>query len=298
MSHSHTSPHFFGCNGHHRHCNASTGGPAPGAWWKYILYNFKGTSKPGVDKTPQYLSDPFTPVTIRALIPSAVLLVLLREPGARAYSHFHHVCHKTLGRRACQPDLFDRMLLNMSRPRRVSSNLARRMVTSSFYLKQLRTYWAVGWDCHSMWIGLSEMFYADPNHTVNAALTAIGFARYAYPTVRDSAGHWKLTHNPVVNLAKYVIGAIKHPRYPPMLKSSRQMLDHLFCGEVHDLAKALPSLHIQQHWGRYFSCCFSANRSIHTWNVDAWQEHRTKTQERCAHAYDRRSVPQGRMGDY
>ena len=43
----------------------------------------------------------------------------------------------------------------------------------SLYLMQLRHFWAAGWDCSSMWVGLSEQFFADPNRTVNELLVAL-----------------------------------------------------------------------------------------------------------------------------
>jgi len=43
------------------------------------------------EATPYYLADPGAPVRAAALVPSARLVVLLREPVARAYSHYQHM---------------------------------------------------------------------------------------------------------------------------------------------------------------------------------------------------------------
>jgi hypothetical protein len=44
-----------------------------------------------VDATPGYLFDPRTPSRLHAFAPQARLLVVLRDPVERAFSHYHHV---------------------------------------------------------------------------------------------------------------------------------------------------------------------------------------------------------------
>ncbi|MBI2955804.1 MAG: sulfotransferase domain-containing protein [Acidobacteria bacterium] len=44
------------------------------------------------EATPYYLFDPRAPRRIRTLLPAAKLIVLLRDPVERAYSHYQHSC--------------------------------------------------------------------------------------------------------------------------------------------------------------------------------------------------------------
>jgi hypothetical protein len=59
------------------------------AWYRA---NFGKTSEPGLnlDSSPYYLFHPCVPLRARALVPDAKLIVLLRDPVRRAYSHYWH----------------------------------------------------------------------------------------------------------------------------------------------------------------------------------------------------------------
>lgn len=277
----HREAHFFNCRPDYYRCaNSSScdrakvrGGaevgcsPAAGEWWRYIEYHFRGTRNVGFEKTPNYLWTRQSPANIRALLPSATLLVLLREPGARSYSHFHHSCKKRPETRGCSREEFDRLLW----PRVAAANASaggtsigsgapggRRQTADgwqnpwselppesilmrSLYLMQLRHFWAAGWDCSSMWVGLSEQFFADPPGTFNKLLVALRLPPHTFPVERDARGRWNLQR------ASSWKGS-----YPTMLESSRQRLDQLFHHEVRSLAAALPQVAIRQFWPRYF----------------------------------------------
>tara|TARA_B110001452_G_scaffold3939_1_gene3597 strand:- start:104 stop:1189 length:1086 start_codon:yes stop_codon:yes gene_type:complete len=270
----HHEAHFFNCRPDYYRCANSTGcerakahgggevrcSPAAGEWWRYIERHFRGTRKVGFEKTPNYLWTRQSSANIRALLPSATLLVLLREPGARSYSHFHHSCKKRPETRGCSREEFDRLLW----PRAAATNASaggigirsgapdgwqnpwselppESILMRSLYLMQLRHFWAAGWDCSSMWVGLSEQFFADPNRTVNELLVALRLPPHAFPVQRDARGRWSL---------KQV--ASWERSYPPMLERSRQRLDGLFRHEVHALAEALPQVPIRRRWARHF----------------------------------------------
>lgn len=50
------------------------------------------------EKTPSYLSMPATNIVqLAAVLPTAKLIAILRNPTDRAYSHFQHRCEKGLG---------------------------------------------------------------------------------------------------------------------------------------------------------------------------------------------------------
>jgi hypothetical protein len=59
------------------------------AWYRA---NFGRQGEPGlnIDSSPYYLFHPAVPRRMRALLPDAKLIVLLRDPVRRAYSHYWH----------------------------------------------------------------------------------------------------------------------------------------------------------------------------------------------------------------
>lgn len=63
---------------------------ARGETWYRAHFGLAG--KPGVnlDSSPYYLFHPAVPARLRALLPDARLIVLLRDPVRRAYSHYWH----------------------------------------------------------------------------------------------------------------------------------------------------------------------------------------------------------------
>ena len=159
--------HFFNCKngtglagstpGHTEpyRCDAERR-PGPGAWWAYAKRHFAGTRRVGFEKTPNYMWTPTTAGNIRQLLPSAIVLVLLREPGARAYSHFGHSCAKrTAG--DCTRHAFDAVLWPAASPvanaswggghasawAGVAPNSY--LLRGLYYLAQLQRFWDAGY---------------------------------------------------------------------------------------------------------------------------------------------------------
>jgi len=59
---------------------------------RWYRANFGRVTEPGLnlDSSPYYLSHPLAPQRAQALVPRARLIVLLRDPVRRAYSHYWH----------------------------------------------------------------------------------------------------------------------------------------------------------------------------------------------------------------
>lgn len=96
--------------------------PITPPWWHYVAHRFNMSrimSSHGsrhyrviFEKMAMFVT-PSVVRNIRSILPSAVLILLMREPGARAQSHFQHVCRK--GKQPwnvvpCSPESFDRLL--------------------------------------------------------------------------------------------------------------------------------------------------------------------------------------------
>jgi len=56
-----------------------------------LVHRAMGRKLLSFEATPDYLFDPRAPERLRELLPHARLIVLLREPVARAFSHYHHM---------------------------------------------------------------------------------------------------------------------------------------------------------------------------------------------------------------
>jgi hypothetical protein len=63
---------------------------------RWYRANFGRVGEPGLnlDSSPYYLAHPLAPQRAHALVPEAKLIVLLRDPVRRAYSHYWHERHK------------------------------------------------------------------------------------------------------------------------------------------------------------------------------------------------------------
>ncbi|MDJ0953309.1 MAG: sulfotransferase domain-containing protein, partial [Acidimicrobiia bacterium] len=56
-----------------------------------LISRLFGRSLVTFEATPDYLFDPRAPERLQRLLPEARLIVLLREPVSRAFSHYHHM---------------------------------------------------------------------------------------------------------------------------------------------------------------------------------------------------------------
>jgi len=58
--------------------------------WYRAHFPLRGRFRFAIESSPYYLFHPRAPQRMSALIPDAKLIALLRDPVARAYSHYHH----------------------------------------------------------------------------------------------------------------------------------------------------------------------------------------------------------------
>jgi hypothetical protein len=85
-----------------------------GESWYRANFGHAGQAGVNIDSSPYYLFHPLVPQRAHALVPGAKLIVLLRDPVRRAYSHYWHQRNK--GREslsfedavAAEPDRIDR----------------------------------------------------------------------------------------------------------------------------------------------------------------------------------------------
>lgn len=58
------------------------------AWYRWQFRSWPGPHLPRFESTPYYMFEPRVPARLRALLPDARLLFLLRDPVERAFSHY------------------------------------------------------------------------------------------------------------------------------------------------------------------------------------------------------------------
>lgn len=127
------------------------------------------------EATPNYLFHPNTPARLAADFPDARIIISLREPAARAYSHYRHT--KRMGHepldfddalraepdRLCDPD-WDALGAAIYRYS---------YRTRGFYAEQIRR-WLEYFDREQMFIFPAESLFADPRSTCDEITNWLG----------------------------------------------------------------------------------------------------------------------------
>jgi hypothetical protein len=125
------------------------------------------------ESSPYYLFHPCVPARVKACLPRAKLIVLLREPVARAWSHYHHSFRKgdeTLG--------FEEALAR--EPERLRGEEERLLRDDSYYSKAHRHFsylargiyadqlerWLQSFERERLLVLKSEDFFAQPRDAV------------------------------------------------------------------------------------------------------------------------------------
>ena len=127
-----TSEDLIGWPQESRYFSAAHDPEAAGRNWRFYLRKYPPATD-GVltfDKSPNYLLNPKIPSVLASLMPSLKLLVCLRNPTSRAYSHLQHECRNGRVRQSegavfrsksndesserlsfpCAPEAFDRLV--------------------------------------------------------------------------------------------------------------------------------------------------------------------------------------------
>lgn len=144
------------------------------------------------EATPDYLLDPRAPERCAAMLPDAKIVVLLREPGERALSQYHH--NRRLG---LEEETFDRAIaleeerIGDDLSRLVSDPLTPATALRRFsyqargdYADQLERWFAV-YPRDRFLILESEEFFSDPDRVLQKILDFVGAPRWSPPEFRN-----------------------------------------------------------------------------------------------------------------
>lgn len=170
------------------------------------------------EATPDYLVDPRAAARCHALLPGARIVVLLREPGERALSQFHHNI-----RLGFETETFDRAiqleearissdLVEMVENPSTSATAFRRFsyLTRGDYAEQLQRWFAL-YPRDRFLVLESEEFFSDPDRVLGKVLEFVGARPWSPPEFR--------------NYSYLDRGAVGHEEVPASLKG---VLDERF----------------------------------------------------------------------
>ena len=170
------------------------------------------------EATPDYLLDPRAPARCREFLPDARIVVLLREPGERALSQFHHNVRLDLETEGFERAIafeesriaadIDEMALNPG----TQATAFRRYsyLTRGDYADQLER-WFEQYPRDRFLILESEEFFSDPDRVLGKVLEFVGARSWSPPEFR--------------NYSYLKRGVVGHEEVPADL---REMLDDRF----------------------------------------------------------------------
>lgn len=149
--------------------------------WYRTCFPLRRSVRHTVDSSPYYLFHPAVPERVHEVLPAVKLIVLLRNPVERTYSHYHHSCargHEQLSfaQAIAQEDTrlegeFERLLAD---PTARSSSFQRySYVTRSIYTPQLER-WYEYFSPEQLLILRSEDLFADPAGVVRGVHKWLG----------------------------------------------------------------------------------------------------------------------------
>jgi len=170
-----------------------------------LAYRVMGRPLLTFEATPDYLFDPRAPERLKELIPDARLIVLLREPVDRAFSHFHHMARLGLedlsfpdaiaaeeSRLAGQLEEMERDPLSRVLPFRRYSYASR-----GFFAEQLNR-WFEHFPREQFLILDSADFFADPRDTLARILDFVGASPWAPSEFRNYSYTKTAAKNPKI----------------------------------------------------------------------------------------------------
>jgi hypothetical protein len=138
------------------------------------------------EATPDYLMHPLAAARAAGVVPDAKLVVLLREPAARAVSHWRHMCalgFESLGFDEALAREEERIAPDLGRLHADTGHDPRELLRFSYalrghYADQLER-WFVHFDRRRVHVVLSEDLYRDPGAAYAGILEFLGLRPWA-----------------------------------------------------------------------------------------------------------------------
>ena len=255
------------------------------SWGSLDIRNGTGLA---LEKTPSYFRSPHVLRGINKLLPSARLVLLLREPAARAYSHFrmtmafkhrdarndarsfHETAVKEVKQRcasALSPTTLSACLRRLHACGKSASDdscaaLARKVykethqgyIERSVYANGIRSMYGIGWGCDRVAIIVSEQFKVQPTMVLRRLWKALGVP---HDVVVSSDHQGKAPGSGEKEVREKKVRDVVATQ--DMRNDTRHMLESFFRPDVYDVAGLVPALNLHLWWPAYFHGSRSAN---------------------------------------
>ncbi len=193
-----------------------------------LISRLFGRSLVTFEATPDYLFDPRAPERLQRLLPEARLIVLLREPVSRAFSHYHHMARLGLDDLSF-PDAIaaEESRLSGQLEEMKEDPLARVLPfrrysyrTRGLYAEQLERWFDLFPREQFLILGSDDLF-TDPVGTLHRIADFVGVGRWAPAEFRN----YSYTAQPVTN--------------PDIPEETAAQLGEFFAGPNAELARLL-----------------------------------------------------------
>ena len=251
---------------------------ANSSWDDYLSYFRRpaaGPSTLAIEKTPNYMSDPVAAHELRATLPGARVVALLRDPAKRAYSAFWHNCrnkHWALAsgdgaafgslewrvehvakaeRPECTAELYEAYLERRDASAGLDGAALAGVPTlaKSLYALHLARYTHL-FGCDALYLVLSEEFYARPAAVANDVARWLGLPphRYRVARARNARGYAELCDG---GRSSGPSKSAVEPEYPPPTPRTRDILAARLAPTAAALRAAFPQLLDPDRWARH-----------------------------------------------
>jgi hypothetical protein len=175
-----------------------------GPTWYRAHFPIRGRGRSSMDCTPQYLFHPHAPARAAELLPDARIVVLLRDPVARAHSHWRHMTtlgHETLTFAeavAAEPERTDQLWQRMvAEP----GFHAREVMRFSYVRRGLYAEQLARWQQHfahdQILIIDSDRLFSDPVASLSEVEGHLGLRRAHQQTLPNASGQHRVEDAPL-----------------------------------------------------------------------------------------------------
>jgi len=206
------------------------------------------------DSTTTYLMDPDTPKKIRQVIPNARIIIMLRNPIERAFSHYLH--HKRTGLIV----LPFNDVINMYKNSLIKKNdLAHGIIfEGGFYYEQVKRYLDI-FPSENIKIFIYEEFYKDIQKSLQNLLSFLKIKNNSFDLVKEANVYAEpkdklsksILHSTTLKeIARKVVGTefsqkitakffLKKSTKPKMLDEDRKLLKDMYLSDIKKLQELL-----------------------------------------------------------
>jgi hypothetical protein len=146
------------------------------------------------EASPSYLWDPNSPKLIHQSIPDARIIILLRDPIERAYSHYLMKVRFGTGDKRSS-SFYQDLMRNYKNPERKANDMSQLYVEFSMYYEQVKRYFDE-FGRQQLKVIIYEEFIQRPEETVNDVLAFLGL-NYTVTAIKEQYNTHSVPRSPI-----------------------------------------------------------------------------------------------------